>query len=357
MNNDIDDGNCDGDADLSNTHHNNVVADAEIYFLNRKIESLELENQSLKIQKFGYHSICENEDIFTFYTGISKEMFDIIVDLCGVVEFEYYNGWKVECFSIKDQILITFLKLRLNLVNKDIAFRFNTSESTVSNIILTFIILLHEILFKKLMETVPSQTKNRLCLPNCFVSFQNCRMTIDCTEVACDIPHQLHHQRATFSSYKHKNTLKGLIGVAPNGVITFVSNLYPGSTSDKKIVSHCGILSLLEPGDLILADKGFLISDILPDGVSLNIPPFLTSSQFTPSEVEKTKSIARARIHVERAISRLKGFKILSHIPKSLFKKSSLVFQLCASLVNFQNPLIKEVENLFTVSPTEHNDV
>jgi len=176
-------------------------------------------------------------------------------------------------------------------------------------------------------------------------------MTID--EVACDIPHKLHH----LSSYKHKNTLKELIGVAPNGVITFVSKLYPGSTSNKKIVSHCGILSLLEPGDLILADKGFLISDILPEGVFLNIHPFLTSPQFTPSEVEKTKSIARARIYVERAISRLKGFKILNHIPKSLFKKSSIVFQLCASLVNFQNPPIKEVESLFTVSATEHTDV
>ncbi|KAE9523680.1 hypothetical protein AGLY_015898 [Aphis glycines] len=276
----------------------NSMTDAEIYFLNQKIESLELENQLLKIQKFGYHSICENEDIFTFYTGISKEMFDIIVELCGVVELEYYN----EIY----------------------AFRFNTSELTVSNIILTFIILLHEILFKKLMETVPLKPKaDFVC--------QIVLMTIDCTEVACDIPHQLHHQRATtFSSYKHKNTLKGLIGIAPNGVITFVSNLYPGSTSVKKIVNHCGILNLLEPGDLILADKGFLISDVLPDG-------------FTPSEVEKTKSIARAL-----------GF---IHIPKSLFKKSSLVFQLCASLVNFQNPLIKEVENLFTVSPTEDNDV
>ncbi|XP_015374947.1 PREDICTED: uncharacterized protein LOC107169654 [Diuraphis noxia] len=284
-------------------------------------------------------------------------MFDIIVDLSGVVDFEYYNSWKVECFSIKDQILLTFIKLRLNLLNKDLAFRFNTSESTVCNIILTFIIVLHEIVFNQLMKTVPSQSKNKLCLPNCFVSFQNCRITIDCTEVACDIPHQLDHQRATFSSYKHKNTLKGLIGVAPIGVITFVSKLYPGSTSDKKIVSHCGILSLLEPGDLILADKGFLISDLIPNGASLNIPPFLTSSQFTPSEVERTKTIARARIHVERAISRIKGFKILSHIPKSLYKKSSIVFQLCASLVNFQNPLIREVESLFIVSAPEHNDI
>jgi len=82
-------------------------------------------------------------------------MFDFIVHLCGVVEFEYHNGWKVECLSIKDQILITFLKLKLHLVNKDLAIRFNTSESTICNIILTFLILLHEILFNKLMETVP----------------------------------------------------------------------------------------------------------------------------------------------------------------------------------------------------------
>lgn len=207
------------------------------------------------------------------------------------------------------------------------------------------------------MDTVPSQNKNRLCLPNCFISFQNCRMTIDCTEVSCDIPRQLDHQKMTYSSYKHKNTLKGLVGVTPNGIITFVSKLYPGSTSDKKIVSHCGILSVLEPNDLILADKGFLISDLLPDNVSLNIPPFLTLSQFTPSEVEKTKNIARARIHVERAIRRLKGFKILSHIPKSLFKKSSIVFQLCASLVNFQNPLIKEVESFYSGYTIEQDNV
>lgn len=228
-----------------------VIAESEIYFLKQEIENLKKENKFLKNQPFGYHSISENEDMFFFYTGISKEMFDIIINLCEFVEFNYYNCWTVECFSINDQVLMTFLKLRLNLPYKDIAFRFNTSQSTVCNIILTFIVLLHSILFKKLMDTVPSQNKNRLCLPNCFKSFQNCRMTIYCTEVSCDIPRQLDHQKMTYSSYKHKNTLKGLVGVAPNGVITFVSKLYPGSTSDKKIVSHCGILSVLEPNDLI----------------------------------------------------------------------------------------------------------
>ena len=39
-------------------------------------------------------------------------------------------------------------------------------------------------------------------------------------------------------------------------------------------ILNCGILNLMEPGDLIIADKGFLIQNILPPNVYLNLPPF-----------------------------------------------------------------------------------
>ena len=60
--------------------------------------------------------------------------------------------------------------------------------------------------------------------------------------------------------------------------------------------------------------------DIVPNGLSVNLPPFLEHGRFTESEV--TKSIARCRIHVERANARLKGFKILKFSP-------SLLIELC----------------------------
>lgn len=56
---------------------------------------------------------------------------------------------------------------------------------------------------------------------------------------------------------------------------------------------------------MILADKGFLIQDILPYGVTLNLPPFLTTTQFTAEQVRQTELIARARVHVERAINKI----------------------------------------------------
>ena len=124
-----------------------------------------------------------------------------------------------------------------------------------------------------------------------------------------------------------------------------VSELYPGSTFDKKTVRDCGILKHVETGDLVLADKGFLIQDLLPNGVSVNIPPLLNKEKFTASEIELTKSIATCRIHVERANARLKEFKILSFIPSYMRCYDEKVLQLCASLVNLQYPLIKEISD------------
>lgn len=114
--------------------------------------------------------------------------------------------------------------------------------------------------------------------------------------------------------------------MASNGVITYASKLYPGSTSAKKIVNHCGVLEILQPDDLVLADKGFLISYILPPGTSLNIPPFLITPQFTPSVVIRTKNIARARIHVERVMVRLTNFKMLAYIPNTLYTRYQVFF-------------------------------
>lgn len=51
--------------------------------------------------------------------------------------------------------------------------------------------------------------------------------------------------------------------------------------ADKAVVEKCGVMSRFIAGDLILADKGFLIRDKVPDGVSVNIPPFLSKGKFT----------------------------------------------------------------------------
>ena len=79
-------------------------------------------------------------------------------------------------------------------------------------------------------------------------------------------------------------------------------------------MKRSAICSLLEMGDSVTADRGFRIEDILPEGVSLNVPPFLDGrEQFDSHELVQTRRIASVRIHVERAMERVKNYFVLPH--------------------------------------------
>ncbi|CAM4514876.1 unnamed protein product [Leuciscus chuanchicus] len=293
-----------------------------------------------------YSASFLDEKVLRMETGFpDRTIFNIFVGY--VLRFKesivYYAGWKVECLSIDDQILMTLMKLRHNYTNLHLGQLFQCGSSCVANVVLTFIYVLHELWFKDIMAAVPSREKNQSSLPLSFQMFRNCRMVIDCTDVEIATPASMDLQKHTYSSYRGMHSFKILLGVAPNAVITYCSRLYPGSVSDKAIVAKSGILDVFKSGDVVLADKGFLIRDLLPEGVSLNIPPFLHHGKLTKSEVKLTKDIARTRIHVERANARLKEYKILHFIPHSLRSHADVVVQLCCALVNLQNPLIKEV--------------
>ncbi len=100
--------------------------------------------------------------------------------------------------------------------------------------------------------------------PKCFKEqYPETRVILDCTEHFIEMPSSFRAQSNTYSAYKSHNTAKGLIGIALNGFVTFISNLYGGHISDKQITELCGIVDLLEPKDMVMADRGFDIQHIL----------------------------------------------------------------------------------------------
>ena len=120
--------------------------------------------------------------------------------------------------------------------------------------------------------------------------------------------------------------------------------------SDKEITRQSGILNVLEEGSEVMADKGFLIEDLLKKAnVKLVIPPFLGktkgcsdagSKQFTASEVSNTQEIARLRIHVERAIRRIKEYHFFDRVqPLILGGSVNQIWSVCCFLTNFKGPL------------------
>ena len=140
---------------------------------------------------------------------------------------------------------------------------------------------------------------------------------------------------------------KGLIGISPSGSVTFFSRLFDGSISE--IVSRSGFLEppLWNSQDSVMADRGFVIYDELKEpGVVLNIPCFLAGRDLqtsTAAEVKESPSIASIRIHVERAIQRIKKLRMLrNEIPLSFHGTVNQIWTVCCMLCNFMTLLIQK---------------
>ncbi|KAK0153993.1 hypothetical protein N1851_003927 [Merluccius polli] len=102
-------------------------------------------------------------------------------------------------------------------------------------------------------------------------------------------------------------------GIAPHGPITFVSPLYAGSMSDKDIFKLSGITKCLSPEMAIMVDKGFLVDNLVVGKVYR--PAFLVkNTQMAKEDVQRTQSIARLRVHVERCIRRIKENKLFEKV-------------------------------------------
>ena len=65
---------------------------------------------------------------------------------------------------------------------------------------------------------------------------------VDTTEIFCGVPASLSLQSQCYSLCKSHTTMKGLLAVAPNGAIIFVSELFTGSISDRQLTTQSGFL-------------------------------------------------------------------------------------------------------------------
>ena len=196
-------------------------------------------------------------------------------------------------------------------------YLFKTSEGTVINTILTWINYMYIRLGSLCIWPNASQVKRNM--PNPMKEkFPNVKCIIDCVEFKIAVTSSLVLHKLMYSDYKNHTTVKALVGIASGGGFTFISSVFLGSISDTDITVKSGLLNLQmwEPGEELMADRGFAIEDYLsPLGVKLVTPSFLKGrEQFTEEEVIKSQQIANEGIHVERMIQRLKCFHILDRV-------------------------------------------
>ena len=93
-----------------------------------------------------------------------------------------------------------------------------------------------------------------------------------------------------------------------------------------------------------MADRRFQITkELIVRYCTLSVPPGAEiKSQITNSEVRKTKNIANLRIHVERAIKRIKSYRILkSVLPLIVLHSCDDIIRTCAGQWNLKPYYLK----------------
>ncbi|XP_043201881.1 uncharacterized protein LOC122370393 isoform X1 [Amphibalanus amphitrite] len=144
--------------------------------------------------------------------------------------------------------------------------------------------------------------------------FSRVTCIIDCLEIEIEKPSVALKQSKTYSSYKSCNTVKYLVSIVPSGMFNFVSGGYGGRTSDIQILQDSGFMDCLEPGMVVMADRGFKsIEPLLRAKACYLIRPDSVGSADIPEahRVLFSKQVASLRVHVERAIRRIREFAMV----------------------------------------------
>ncbi|XP_036397102.1 uncharacterized protein LOC118786143 [Megalops cyprinoides] len=272
-----------------------------------ELKALKKENKALResVEKMSLTEVSLRNDPakVTFYTGLPNYfVFETVMWLLS----PHMKGDKSVKLSKFQQLLLTLMRLRLDLKNQDLAYRFGVQVATVTRTVHSVVNIMSTTLVPTTMFW-PSREELRKNLPAALrSSYPDCAVIIDCFRVALE---KSDRPDANFHC-SGGNTLKYLIGVAPQGVVTFVSKGSPGHVSDKDLAEDCGFLSKLLAGDVVLAGRRFDIREsVTARGACLKITGAGEDDREAPEEDPLAEaSLERLWVHrhVERVIATVK---------------------------------------------------
>ncbi|KAM9307436.1 uncharacterized protein KZ484_000758 isoform 2-T2 [Pholidichthys leucotaenia] len=250
-----------------------------------------------------------------FYTGIDIDSFWKL--LHALVAFLPQPG--TVRLAVPEQLLLVLMRLRLGLMFTDLGKRFGISRSTACDVFSLWRSVLAKFMRENVIAWLPRAALKRIRSQSFSWHCSQTTCIIARTEILVQKPQDPRQQSQT---YKRHNTYKVLYGLAPNGYVMFVSKLFGKKASDAFVTQNSGLVDHLTPGDQILADRGLIVTDVLPPGVTL--------------KGTETLRLSNIRINVERAVRRLKGFKILSNVIPGSIKHVYDIVSICAGLCNLQ---------------------
>ncbi|VEN60954.1 unnamed protein product, partial [Callosobruchus maculatus] len=326
----------------------------EIEQLEKKIgvtmEEIEQLEKKIEVSPFGLLENQNDTDKWKFYTGYEYQFLNKII---FPTIANYITSSSITKLSSFNQLLLTMIKLRLDLQFEDLAYNFYIAPSTASTCFTNVI----DIMYQRFSSLIiwPDASVRRKNIPSCFKESFHDETTVilGCLEIFIEKPASFLTQQQCWSDYEHHHTVKFLIGITLQGTICYISKARGGQTSDLQMAELSNFCDKAKPGAIVIADRGFLVEDTFGIYQVKFMEPGFTSGKnhLHPLKIENNRTIADVRIHVERIIGEIRNkFNILNAtIPISMLNKGNDINSLnildkiviiCSALINLSPPVV-----------------
>ncbi|XP_069354689.1 uncharacterized protein [Maniola hyperantus] len=279
---------------------------------------------------YSVHSYKNEPNGVNFYTGLDSfdklmSVFNSLGD--GVNNLNYgLDRQPPEHLDALEQFCMVLLILSRHREVQDVAMTYRITTKQVANIFTTWI------RFMALQwRTVKLEFDRKAISYYMSLDYNDkyhARDVIDANECLDRNPRLL-------SAYENRNTVKNLIGMATNGLITYLAPCSSDSDSNRQVDERSSSNDEM--------DKVLSVQDIfLSHGIKVGPTASKKYNQANPDFLTRAKKSADKSVHVERIVEMLKSYKILtermSHTETAVASEIAFVV---AMLVNFRSNLVK----------------
>lgn len=263
------------------------------------------------------------------FTGVSTYVVDCLAQLLTLIVTLSPDTE----LSMKQRVVMTLTKLRTNLGFEALGTFFGVDRQTSGKYFSSTIKLMSLILRPCIYW--PTKEENFKTMPRYFTKPFDTVMLLDIVEIPLESTNCLKCHSELHAPNKGSSSIKFFAGVAPSGLIIYLSKVHNGMVANKKILETSDLIvkKLLQPkSGAIMVDKELRLDSVWSKNE--------IKVHHTPNS-QKAAELINAKRQVEKALQKMKMFTILSgKLCTTTAPHIDDILTVIAGLVNLTSPLI-----------------
>lgn len=244
--------------------------------------------------------------------------------------------------TIKGKIIAVLIYYKQYPTQELLGYMLGVDQSTISRLLNKMLPLIEEAAdpaLRSFLIQAKSEPKKRIGAFDDFLTKHPdlSDVSTDATEQSCFRSKKYDEQKKYYSGKAKQHTVKVQMSTASSGRILDISQTYPGSVHDKKIIDEEKTIGKFDKRIPHRFDSGYQgVTKQHPDYYLITPIKKPKGRELISLEKEYNKANSKRRVKAEHAFARAKKFRILASTFRQPLKVHNQTFRNIAALLNFR---------------------